>query len=308
MPRAPSSWQPVGVEPWRERVLEGLLRVSTLLTPPLVAVSLLLRATPPRLLDVVTQLAVALILPTLYLARHSSVTVRAVVMIATLSTTSIFVLARVGFVAGASVALVLAAVLGVVFFGRRMGLATIAALTAAVMAVGVLAGRHALRLAPLDVDPLVLRNWLRMAGTTTLLAALLATVIDFGIRQVEAGARLTAQTLASLRLAFEHLGRLHRRLDVAKEEERGFLARELHDELGQVLTALKLRLQLEHLDTHRGTIVLIDQLLAKVRRLSTALRPPLLDEAGLLPALRAHAENESKRSGVAVDFAVDGPA
>ena len=69
-------------------------------------------------------------------------------------------------------------------------------------------------------------------------------MIDSVIRHVEASSREANEALAKLRVAYERLGQLHRRLEAAKEDERRFLAHELHDELGQTLTALKLRLQL----------------------------------------------------------------
>ena len=69
-------------------------------------------------------------------------------------------------------------------------------------------------------------------------------MIDSVIRHVEANARAATEALGKLRVAYERLGLLNRRLEAAKEDERRFLAHELHDELGQTLTALKLRLQL----------------------------------------------------------------
>ena len=69
-------------------------------------------------------------------------------------------------------------------------------------------------------------------------------MIDSVIRHVEASSRAATEALDKLRIAYERLGQLHGRLEAAKEDERRFLAHELHDELGQTLTALKLRLQL----------------------------------------------------------------
>jgi signal transduction histidine kinase len=291
---------------WRERVLTNLLSVATVLSPLLVAFSLLVRARAPSAIDVALQVGAALTLPTLLIARRLPLAARAGTAIFALSSTSVWVFGHMGFVAGAGVALVFAAVVAVVFFGRGWAFALIAAQAIALTGIGVAVARGMVVLSPVDVDPFLFSTWVRMAGTTTLVAFLLATVIDFVIRQVEAGARVNAETLGSLRLAYEHLRRLHHTLDVAKEEERGFLARELHDELGQVLTALKLRLQIEGGDAHRDTIALIDRLITRVRRLSKELRPALLDEAGLLPALRVYLEGEARRADVAIDFTVGG--
>ncbi|HWB73904.1 MAG TPA: GAF domain-containing sensor histidine kinase [Nannocystaceae bacterium] len=111
-----------------------------------------------------------------------------------------------------------------------------------------------------------------------------------------------------LRGAYDQLGRLHRRVESAKEDERRHLARELHDELGQSLTALKLRLQM----AKRGTtpdeqlgaaIGVVDDLIDRTRRLSLDLRPPLLDEAGLAAAVRAYLESNAALAEV--DVALD---
>ena len=124
--------------------------------------------------------------------------------------------------------------------------------------------------------------------------------------------------LDELRVAYERLGQLHGRLEAAKEEERRFLAHELHDELGQSLTALKLRLQLGSQalgpvpprDSTPEALALIDQLIARVRQISIGLRPPLLDEVGLGPAMRLYLEGQAALSNVAIELdapgAVDG--
>ena len=151
---------------------------------------------------------------------------------------------------------------------------------------------------------MLMQNWFRMAAVISLLASLLALMIDSVIRHVEANARAATEALGKLRVAYERLGLLNRRLEAAKEDERRFLAHELHDELGQTLTALKLRLQLGRarrraraVDGVDEAVALVDDLIARVRKMSVDLRPPLLDEVGLVPALRAYLEAQSGAVG-----------
>jgi signal transduction histidine kinase len=147
-----------------------------------------------------------------------------------------------------------------------------------------------------------------MAPAIALIGTLLVTVVDFVIRHLEANARAATEAAGELGVAYQRLGRLHGRLDAAKEEERRFIAHELHDELGQTLTALKLRLQLgARLEAalaaalaNGEALALIDQLIGRVRKMSGDLRPTLLDEVGLLPALRAYLESQASLSGVAI--------
>ena len=113
--------------------------------------------------------------------------------------------------------------------------------------------------------------------------------------------------------AYDRLRHLTRRLEAAKEEERRHIARELHDELGPALTAVIINLHLvrenpENSDARvADTIDLADRLVDQVRDLSLDLRPPLLDELGLVPALRGYIETEAKRAGILIDVVEDGP-
>lgn len=101
------------------------------------------------------------------------------------------------------------------------------------------------------------------------------------------------QQQAELSGASARLQRLSRRLLEVQETERRHLARELHDEIGQVLTVTKIHLQSASLGPHAAIVAekikeplsLLDRLLAQVRSLSLDLRPPLLDDLGLVPAL-----------------------
>jgi signal transduction histidine kinase/ligand-binding sensor domain-containing protein len=111
-----------------------------------------------------------------------------------------------------------------------------------------------------------------------------------------------------LREAYDRLRSLTRRLEAAKEDERRRIARELHDEMGQALTAAKITIDLAERAAgggsgHRemeGASSLIDRIIDRVRDLSLDLRPPLLDERGLVPALRGYLEAQSRRSGVGI--------
>jgi signal transduction histidine kinase len=311
MSEVPAAIPSPSPEPWRESVLDGMLSIVAVVVPILAALGIFMGATHRDPQDLVAMITAGLLLPLLRFVPGISVRRRALIAILTLFATGIFLLARAGFAAGLSVVIVTTCVLGVVTLGRSLGLAMIAFSASAHVVIGLLVSHGVLHLEAREVDPMLMRNWIRMALSTSLLAVLLANVIDYVIRHVEANARAATRVLGELQVAYERLGKLHGRLEAAKEEERRFLAHELHDELGQSLTALKLRLQLGNqalaAPPNDGTpqaLVLIDQLIARVRRISVDLRPPLLDEVGLGPALRVYLEGQAALSKVPIELAV----
>src|SRR5258706_4182079 len=105
----------------------------------------------------------------------------------------------------------------------------------------------------------------------------------------------------------ERLRALSRRLLEVQEEERGRLARDLHDDIGQALTALKI--QLESLPRPAGEsarrgrveecVETTQHTLERVRQLSLSLRPPQLDDLGLAAALRSHLDRQARVAGLA---------
>ena len=124
---------------------------------------------------------------------------------------------------------------------------------------------------------------------------------------------VTAQRAAAeaLRTANARLRQMSLRVLDAQEAERRAVAYELHDQIGQALTAVKLDLQAmtPHLDAGpavarlAAAIHTTEEALAQVRGLSLNLRPPQLDYMGLEASLRWHAERECARAGLALDFA-----
>lgn len=105
--------------------------------------------------------------------------------------------------------------------------------------------------------------------------------------------------LAARSAELEQLTRLLLR---AQEDERRRIARELHDEAGQALTAVKIELDL---DGHRDAGERVGRALAQVRDLSNLLRPSALDDLGLSAALRALAADVSERSRIKVDLDIE---
>jgi PAS domain S-box-containing protein len=112
----------------------------------------------------------------------------------------------------------------------------------------------------------------------------------------------------ALRDSAGRLQQLSRRLLRVQEEERRHLARELHDEVGQLLTGLLLLLPDGDLprDAAKARLAeargVIDGLLERVRTLSFDLRPAALDQLGLVPALLTLFERCAHQTGVVVDF------
>jgi signal transduction histidine kinase len=124
--------------------------------------------------------------------------------------------------------------------------------------------------------------------------------------QSEIGVRSRAEE--ELRASRLHLRNLSAHLQQAREEERKGLAREIHDELGQALSTIKLNLALlkseiaphvGDVDGRIGSIVgIVDATIKSVRRLMTELRPHLLDDLGLIAAMEWQAEEFSRRTGI----------
>jgi PAS domain S-box-containing protein len=118
-----------------------------------------------------------------------------------------------------------------------------------------------------------------------------------------------ARLFAQVHAGRERLQQLSRQLVHIQEAERREIARELHDEVGQALTGLKLSLEMStRLSAEEAQQILqraldqIDELMVHVRDLSLDLRPAMLDVLGLVPTLLWHFERYSLATGVQVDF------
>ncbi|HKP44976.1 MAG TPA: PAS domain S-box protein [Pyrinomonadaceae bacterium] len=120
------------------------------------------------------------------------------------------------------------------------------------------------------------------------------------------GVQGTARDITERRLAQEAVRTYSQRLREAQETERQSIARELHDEIGQILTAVKINLHtLQNVCTGaicippiEESLTIVDAALDQVRELSLSLRPPLLDDLGLTAALRWYLDRHGQRTGV----------
>ena len=133
---------------------------------------------------------------------------------------------------------------------------------------------------------------------------------EFGIQRDITGQYLVGEQIRESR---EQLRALASRLEKVREEERTEIAREIHDELGQALTGLKLdvswmkgRLPRDHeaIAQCASIIERIDQTANAVRRIATALRPSVLDQLGLAAALEWQGQEFEARTGIKVAMEV----
>jgi PAS domain S-box-containing protein len=118
--------------------------------------------------------------------------------------------------------------------------------------------------------------------------------------------------ITDLKKAQDQLRRLSGSIITSQEKERTAIARELHDELGQLLTALRmdavwLRDRMKGFDDRamaraQTMCELIDRTISDVRHIATRLRPPVLDVLGLVDALEWHTTDFEKRTGIACVF------
>ncbi|MEJ2543296.1 MAG: PAS domain-containing sensor histidine kinase [Calditrichaceae bacterium] len=106
----------------------------------------------------------------------------------------------------------------------------------------------------------------------------------------------------------EQLRNLALRLQNIREEERTLIAREIHDELGQLLTVLKIQVSLiskkvsgkkKEVDSQiQSSKDLIDQAINTVQKISSKLRPGILDELGLIPAIEWYVKEFEQLTGI----------
>lgn len=120
---------------------------------------------------------------------------------------------------------------------------------------------------------------------------------------------------AELKTSQEQLRALSARLQILQEEERQKISHEIQDEFGQALTALKLDLAWinRHLPTNQETLQnkmtamnhLLDTTLQSMRKVSTQLRPRLLEDLGLIPAIEEEINQFQKRTGILCTLTVN---
>lgn len=131
-------------------------------------------------------------------------------------------------------------------------------------------------------------------------------------RELRESLRLQKQAEAELRESRDRLRELSAALQSIREEEKSRIARELHDELGQQLTALKMDIAAIAEDllpgqtaaAHRAEDMkrLIATTMRSVRQLATDLRPVMLDNLGLAPTLEWLTQDFARRSGIDIEL------
>jgi two-component system sensor histidine kinase UhpB len=143
-----------------------------------------------------------------------------------------------------------------------------------------------------------------LCGTTGTPVRMLGCHIDITDRKQEE---------ESLRTQSEQLRALSSRLQQIREEERTIVARDLHDQIGQILTAVKMDVAwlTRHLppdkpaqDRLQMTSAVLNDALHSVRRICSGLRPGVLDDLGLAAAIEWQAHEFSSRTGISCDVSI----
>lgn len=142
----------------------------------------------------------------------------------------------------------------------------------------------------------------------------LADNLAYGIKALRMGSK-RKRAEEELRKSREQLRNLSGYLQSSREQERTSIAREIHDELGQNLTALKMdlswlekKLNQDHksmISKTQSMSILVDKTIQTVKRISTTLRPSILDDFGILAAIEWQAEDFQTRTGIASEVVTD---
>ena len=153
-------------------------------------------------------------------------------------------------------------------------------------------------------------RFLATGGVALLLSLIVGAFVSVRVSRLER--RLRAELAANAGNAVQ-MHRLSARVVRAQEDERRLIARELHDEVGQALTAVKMHLALARRSLPDGPSATLDEAraitdgaLQSVRQISRLLHPPMLEDMGLAAALDWYLKGFSERTGIPVDFVHSG--
>ena len=126
--------------------------------------------------------------------------------------------------------------------------------------------------------------------------------------------RAKVRTFLDLHRKTRQLEVLNAKMTMLQEEERRRIARELHDSVGQLLAAISMNHAVIEPETAKlsaraascmsENATMVEEVSKQIRTISYLLHPPLLDEAGLPPALRCFVEGFAKRSNIAVNLEI----
>jgi two-component system sensor histidine kinase UhpB len=166
-------------------------------------------------------------------------------------------------------------------------------------------------------DPLIQR-WIRRDGRLIWTEQRSVPILDqrgeiVAIEGITRDITERMESDAQLRQSREILRKLSSYLQAAREDERTTIARRVHDELGQALTALKMdiawiscRREATAIEEKKKTMTeLIDGAILTVQRITTELRPGILDDFGLAAAIEWQAAEFQRRTGIACDLTVE---
>jgi signal transduction histidine kinase len=153
-------------------------------------------------------------------------------------------------------------------------------------------------------------RFLITGGAALMLSLVVGAFVSGHVSRLER--RLRAQLSANAENTLQ-LHRLSARLVRAQEDERRLIARELHDEVGQALTAVKLQLAMARRSVPDAQARAIDEArtitdaaLQSARQISRLLHPPMLEDTGLAPTLDWYLKGFSERTGIPVEFVHSG--
>ena len=195
-------------------------------------------------------------------------------------------------------------------FPRRMAMLRIADQIAGINESQLNAGKNAV----IEMFSQFRRRSFLTIGLTIAVGLLLAVLSMSKIVRLELD---TAARYREIAIARAELKQLSARLVAAQEDERRSISRELHDQIGQALTGVRVELanlsgrirvcDLNGAEAKAEEIKeLVEDSLVVVRNMALLLRPSMLDDLGLVPALRWQAREVSKRTGLRVKVTAEG--
>ncbi len=194
-------------------------------------------------------------------------------------------------------------------FPRRQSMLGIASRIAALNEAQLNAGR-------ITVEETFQRSRRRQVLTIAFTIPLGLLLATFAMRKILGLEATAARHYEEIARAREELQQLSARLVEAQEDERRLISRELHDEVGQSLSGvlvemanLSTLIRARDLDGLSGKAAevkkLVEDSIGVVRNMALLLRPSMLDDLGLVPALEWQAREVSRRTGIWVEVAAD---